>query len=393
VSVQTLLDACLAIVDCEHKTAPIDPSGDYFAVGTPAMRGNRINYARARKISRTTFESWTRRLAPAAGDLLLAREAPVGPVVRIPPDLNVAPGQRTVLLRPDPEVLEPLYAFYLLTSPRQQVRLLEQAEGSTVPHLNVADVRSFRLPDLPSMDEQRAIASTLGALDEKIESNLRSQQLGLDLIQAAYERLAKKAGSRCGAIGLFAHELRERIGKDRMGGAVVLSAVSSGHLQRSDAYFNKRVHSASVEKYLAVPPGALAYNPSRANIGSIGINKTSALGAVSPVYVVATIDDDWRSWIEASLRSPQVRSEIETLSSGSVRQNLRYEDFASIEIPLPDLADLSDFGRFFVAWEDRSAAVDAETHTLHQLRDTLLPELLSGRIHVSETVDAVEAAR
>src|SRR4051794_16594609 len=81
----TLADVCSNIVDCAHKTAPIDPDGKYFAVGTPAMRGNRIDYREARPISEATFDAWTTRLRPQEGDLLLAREAPVGPVVQIPP--------------------------------------------------------------------------------------------------------------------------------------------------------------------------------------------------------------------------------------------------------------------------------------------------------------------
>ena len=115
-------ELCHEIVDCEHKTAPISVGGGFFAVGTPAMVGNAINFSAAREISEKTFEAWTKRLRPQAGDLLLAREAPVGPVVVIPESLNVAPGQRTVLLRPNPELVHSLYLFYVLVSPRTQRR-------------------------------------------------------------------------------------------------------------------------------------------------------------------------------------------------------------------------------------------------------------------------------
>lgn len=205
----TLADACIAIVDCEHKTAPIDPRGQYFAVGTPAMRGNRIDYGEARRVSEETFKAWTRRLAPRPGDLLFAREAPVGPVVRIPETLNVAPGQRTVLLRPDPFSVESDYLFYLLTSPEQQVRLLQKAEGSTVPHLNVADVRSFELPKLPPLNTQKEIAAALRALDDKIESN-GSAEGSVDFLTALRSRedsdhaedlLGGVQGQRVGAVG------------------------------------------------------------------------------------------------------------------------------------------------------------------------------------------------
>lgn len=191
----TLAEACTAIVDCEHKTAPIDASGKYFAVGTPAMRGNRINYDEARRISHETFLAWTRRLTPAEGDLLVAREAPVGPIVRVPDNLRVAPGQRTVLLRPDPTRLDSTFAYYLLSSPEQQARFLQKAEGSTVVHLNVADVRSFELPTLPPIDKQASIAATLSVLDDKIESNRRLARLALDLAEALYLEACSRGAS------------------------------------------------------------------------------------------------------------------------------------------------------------------------------------------------------
>lgn len=183
----TLNDVCLNIVDCEHKTAPIDSDGEYFAVGTPAMRGHKIDFTEARQISRATFLNWTRRLAPQSGDLLFAREAPVGPVVRVPKELNIAPGQRTVLMRPDPDMIDSKYLYYLFTSPQLQAEVQVKAEGSTVPHLNVADIRSFELPILPTLAYQRSVGSTLGAFDEQIETNQRSMQLAQELLRALFE--------------------------------------------------------------------------------------------------------------------------------------------------------------------------------------------------------------
>ena len=172
-SVITLSDVCEELVDCVNRTAPETEGDSFFAVGTPAMRGNVIDLSQARRISADTFAKWTRRLLPRAGDLLLAREAPVGPVVRIPSSGKIAAGQRTMHLRANPKIVHPRYLFYLLISPDVQSRLMTLAMGSTVPHLRVADIRSFILPNLPSMDVQAAVQEALGALDDKIAVNTR----------------------------------------------------------------------------------------------------------------------------------------------------------------------------------------------------------------------------
>jgi len=137
------------------------------------MRGHVINFAEAKRINQATFDAWTTRLKPRAGDLLLAREAPVGPVVRIPVTENVAPGQRTVLLRADPEKVESNFLYYYLTSPSMQANLQVKASGSTLPHLNVADVRDLPTPGVPSLVDQRAIVEVLEALNNKIAANDR----------------------------------------------------------------------------------------------------------------------------------------------------------------------------------------------------------------------------
>lgn len=381
---QTLESVCVSIVDCEHKTAPLDPEGEYFAVGTPAMRGNKIDLGQARRISEETFRAWTRRLAPRYGDLLLAREAPVGPVVLIPRDARVAPGQRTVLLRPDPEQVDPRFLYYLLTSPAQQARLLQNAEGSTVAHLNVADVRSFQLPPLPPLQQQLAIAELLGLIDEKIDTNRNTLRVGQELVRAHFDAIADRSDSYV-RVGAVVTESRTKV-RSQLGQApVVLSAVATGHLRRSDDYFNKQVYSKSIENYLLVRPGDVAYNPARANIGSIGFNDLDTFGAVSPVYVVASVSDNWREWLRCALTTSRVVDQIRILSSGSVRQNLRFSDFASMELPAPSPSSLESFTQMVREWRERAASLEVEIASLASLRDTLLPNLLSGHVRVAST--------
>ena len=166
---RTLAEICELIVDCPHKTAPESELGYAYAVGTKAIRGGRINFDQARSVSEETYEQWVARAAPKPGDLILCREAPVGPVARVPPSPRVCLGQRTVLLRADEELADPRYLFQMLSAPMTQARLRVLSEGSTVAHLNVADVRNFTVT-LPPMGEQRRIAGVLGALDAKIEA-------------------------------------------------------------------------------------------------------------------------------------------------------------------------------------------------------------------------------
>ncbi len=167
-----LNDLCIAIVDCEHKTAPIVPVG-IPSIRTSNIKNGRIDFENANRVSPETYAEWTQRMEPQPGDLVLAREAPVGEVGLIPPGQRACLGQRTVLIRPTPELLDSRYLLYLLLTPEMRHEMGVRASGSTVAHLNMSDIRQLELPEVPPLDEQRAIASVLGSLDDKIELNRR----------------------------------------------------------------------------------------------------------------------------------------------------------------------------------------------------------------------------
>ena len=167
-----LNDLCIAIVDCEHKTAPIVPVG-IPSIRTSNIKNGRIHFENANRVSPETYAEWTQRMEPQPGDLVLALEAPVGEVGLIPPGQRACLGQRTVLIRPTPELLDSRYLLYLLLTPEMRHEMGVRASGSTVAHLNMSDIRQLELPEVPPLDEQRAIASVLGSLDDKIELNRR----------------------------------------------------------------------------------------------------------------------------------------------------------------------------------------------------------------------------
>jgi len=259
--------------------------------------------------------------------------------------------------------------------------------GSTQPKLTKESLLKIEVP-APVLSEQRAIAGVLGALDDKIETNGRMSQITVDLMITTWQLYAST--SQPGKIGGLVSNSTVRVG-DRTADVVVLSATAAGQLVRSDEFFKKQVYSKNISKYLLVPPWSFAYNPSRANIGSIGLNVGPETGAVSPVYVVAQAAGPAESWwLELALRTESVRNDIAAFSSGSVRQVLRFHDLASIGIPLPDSTQLRSFFSELSPLIEVRQRNEKESGALAALRDALLPELLSGRLRVRDAEKAVE---
>ena len=73
---------------------------------------------------------------------------------------------------------------------------------------------------------------------------------------------------------------------------LVLSVTNSqGFVKQSD-FFEGTVHSEDISNYKLVRKNEFAYNPSRINVGSIDILKDYDIGALSPMYVIFSVDEN-----------------------------------------------------------------------------------------------------
>jgi type I restriction enzyme S subunit len=180
-----LLDICELIIDCEHKTAPTQEAG-YPSIRTPNIGKGYFILENVNRVSEETYSLWIKRAKPLPGDLIMAREAPVGNVAMIPEGLQPCLGQRTLLIRPDRAKVEPSFLNYFLNGPYVQSLIQAKTNGVTVAHLNMKDVRTMDLPTLPSLPVQRRIAGILSAYDELMENSQRRIRILEAMARALY---------------------------------------------------------------------------------------------------------------------------------------------------------------------------------------------------------------
>lgn len=109
--------------------------------------------------------------------------------------------------------------------------------------------------------------------------------------------------------------------------------ILSGEEYWGDSFMS--VTSETNEDYKVVNYKSIAYNPSRANTGSLSINLTKKNLAVSKMYVTFKIIDDrfLPEYVYLCLKSQEGIQNIKDRSFGSVRQSLRFDDLCTISIP------------------------------------------------------------
>ena len=163
-----LADLCELIVDCEHKTAPTQELG-VPSIRTPNIGKGKLLLDGVNRVSEETYKTWTRRAEPRAGDLIFAREAPAGNVAVIPNHTRVCLGQRTVLIRPRTEIFDSSFLAFLLLEPRMREKLLAHSRGATVQHVNMKDIRALDVGPIPSVNDQRRLASVIRSVAKESE--------------------------------------------------------------------------------------------------------------------------------------------------------------------------------------------------------------------------------
>jgi type I restriction enzyme, S subunit len=188
---KSLDELCELIVDCEHKTAPIQETG-YPSIRTPNIGKGVLILDGVNRVSEETYIKWTRRAIPQANDLILAREAPAGNIAVIPENVKVCLGQRTVLIRPKQNLIISKFLAYLILSKDVQEQLLSHSTGATVEHVNMKDIRAFKIHNLPTITEQQTIVQKLDALSaetKRLEAIYQQKILDLEeLIKSVLQK-------------------------------------------------------------------------------------------------------------------------------------------------------------------------------------------------------------
>ena len=298
-------------------------------------------------------------------------------------------------------------------------KLINSAIGSVITGIKKDDLFKLEVP-IPDTNKIVEINEILKNFSKKIENNHKINKILKEICSSLFkswflkfEPLRKKINSKynndvnkfsnffpnsikdstLGKIpkGWEASSLQKIITrlKDKVGemDVKVLTAVSDGELIPSEDYFSKKVYSKELKNYLKVEKYDFAYNPSRINIGSIGMNKHDYTGCVSPIYIVFKTKKNWHYFVDEFLKLQSTNSRIKQLASGSVRQSLSFEDFASISLILPEINIIEEYNKIYISLNQKIIQNNKEIKILKDIISKLSQKLILGeKILISEKI-------
>lgn len=395
---KTLADLCTMIVDCEHKTAPLQETG-YPSIRTPNIGPGYLILDGVNRVSKATYDAWTKRAIPQAGDLILAREAPVGNVAVIPAQFECCLGQRTVLIRPNHEQVDSYYLCFLLLTNVMQAQLLGKSGGATVHHINMRDIRGLQIPELPPLAMQRKLANAIKAYDDLIETNRRRIALLEESARLLYREwfvdfriqgvhITKTAGGL--PIGWKLSKLSDiaAINRASLGNNspfldisyIDIAAVERGHIRGGATM---PLTSAPGRARRLVQHGDVIWSCVRPNRQSYALLwQPEANVVVSTGFAVLSAKKVPFSYLYLATTTDGFTAYLESKATGAAYPAVTSKDFEAAQIALPPTSILASFHANCVPIFEMINALQLQNAQLAQARDELLPKLMSGELRL-----------
>lgn len=421
----TVEDACSLVVDCPHST-PVWTESGVVVIRNTYLKNGRMDLSNPSYTDEEHYLDRVRRAVPQAGDLVISREAPIGEIAMIPEGLRACLGQRVVLLRPNDSICDGKFLLYSFIGGELRDEIMShEGTGSTVSNLRIPSLKAAKVK-LPPLPIQRQIAAILSAFDDKIELNRQMNRTLEQMARALFKswfvdfdpvrakmRGEQPEGMDAATAALFPSELVEVDGREVPKGWDIVKArnfaeISIGKTppRKEPEWFSfeqghrvwvsikdmgsQGVYISDSSEYLT-EEAVSKFNIKRVPNNSVLLSFKLTIGRVKitrgEIFTNEAIAHFSLNKAYKSTYCYFVLSNYDFSSLGStssIATAVNSQIIKDMPLLMPPNELLMTFDDAVLEIMQRIEVGEAESARLAQLRDALLPMLLSGEVDVSE---------
>ena len=297
------------------------------------------------------------------------------------------------------------FLYYILLLNRQ--KLLQLSNGSVFNNLKTDIVKNY-IVDIPSIKKQDKILKIIGNIEDKLDVNNKLIANLEELSQTLFKRwfvdfeFPDENGAPYKANGgeMTNSELGEIPSDWKVGVLSDMTEIIMGQSPKSDTYNNNKVglpllNGASDFKNRNIKPTKYTSDPKK-----IGHNLDYVFGVRATIGLVTELDGEYAIGRGAGLSKNneenrefiyeilnQAFTYFERIGSGSVYINISSKDLKQYKLIIPSKQVLMKYHYqlepIFSELHNRKEQITSLTN----LRDTLLPKLMSGEIEIPDDIE------
>lgn len=400
-----LSECCLSISDGDHLPPPKVDAGIPFITISDIDSSNRLNLDVKQFVPEEYYNNLKDIRKAQRNDILYSVVGSFGIPVIIKGNDKFAFQRHIAILRPDPTKVIPDYLFYIMKTYNFYMQADSVAIGAAQRTISLTALRNMTV-ELPSMDVQKKIATTLSRYDSLIDN----YQKQIKLLEEAAQRLYKEWFVNLRFPGHENTKIVDGVpeGWEKKTLGDVFSFV------RGKSYTSKELSNSGIvmvnlkniasyggykrnaEKYFT---GIYKQNQSLLKgdlvMGVTDMTKERRLvGHVAMVpylsdMVTFTMDlikllpfDLPNSFVYAAMRFGGISQKISPLANGVNVLHLKPEAIMDIEFVEPQRDLVDRYSHFAENTFEEVWKLEAQIDKLTESRNRLLPKLLSGEIEV-----------
>lgn len=348
---------------------------------------------------RPEFRSSMKQKVARPGDIVLTTKGTVGRVAIIPSEsaeFSYSPQVCYFRITSGNKVIS-RYLYYWLRSDEFRVQAARlKGQTDMADYLNLADVGSLKVT-LPDLQSQRAITEVLGALDDKIAVNERITKTALTLADALYIRDSRnEQGWHEVALADTAKWISGGTPKTSEssywdGDIPWISAASLKSPWLDDS--ERKVTQLGAENGTRlVPAGTIIFVVRGMSLTSefrVGLTQREvAFGQDCKALIPQPDIDAVVLLLAIRSRTREILSLVDTAGHGTGRLGTDRIEKLRVRVPFGETGET--FTEVVRSLAQRACAVQRENRTLADLRDALIPQLVTGKIRVKDAVRVVE---
>ena len=402
----TIDEVCSLVTDGAHNS-PKSVEKGYYMASVKDFTEYGFNFLNCRQISEEDYEKLRKQgCVPQKEDVLVGKDGAryFEDIIIYRQDEQPALLSSIAILRANRKKITPEFLYYTLKTPTIKKDVRDNyGSGSAIPRIVLKDFK--RMPfSYPDIDEQRKITAVCSVIDEKIRVNNAinenlQQQANLFFDELVGRLIPTMSDSNCslqlheiGSLDILVTDyVANGSFKSLADNVQYLSQETDNVLIRLTDYnnnFSSDMVYISDESYNFLSKSKLygdeiIISNVGANVGTVfrcpRLDKRMSLAP----NAIMLRSDKYEHYLYLYFISHYGQQQLQSIVTGSAQPKFNKTNFRTLKVILPDEATLNKITDMYTPMYEQIVSNYRENKALANIRDSLLPKLMSGELDVS----------
>ena len=395
--IQDLLEK---VIDNRGKTPPVSETG-HILLEINSLVGSQEfpDYSVVKKkVSDDVYNSWFRSGHPMKNDILIPTVGTLDAIAVMDRD-DCCIAQNIIAFRINKQICDPGFLYYTLCDKNTRKRLLGLDIGGVQPSIKVPHLKQLEV-EIPGLHTQRRISKILSSIDEKITLNSRINDNLCQLCkQVFYGKILNYIGEKTiftfddlvDTINGYSYSGTELSESSKVGMATIKNFKRSGGF-KADGFKSIKPSNVKKNNYVDVGDLLIACTDLTQNADIIGNTimifsnggYAELIASMDLLKIIPKTKKYSKDFLYELFNTAIFKNYAVGCTSGTTVLHLNKKALRKFQIALPKDAE------YIKIIDDQLASCHRiigknviENERLIKLRDTLLPELLNGKVDVS----------